>query len=170
MISDAIEVHPYDPHWPQQFAETAARVRQALGTSLIVAMEHVGSTAVPGLAAKPVIDLNLVIPSTAELPTAITGLATIGYVHEGDKGIPGRDAFRWPPGEPRHHLYVCAAASAELRRQLLFRDYLRAHSEEARQYERLKRELAARFREDRLAYSEGKTPFIQAVLRKHGVH
>ena len=165
MISDAIEIVDYDPLWPIQFAEIAARVRQALGASLLVAIEHVGSTAVPGLAAKPIIDLDVVIPSAADLPQAIARLATLGYVHEGDRGLAGREAFHSPPGMARHHLYVCPADSGELRRHRLFRDHLRCHPEEARRYEALKRALATRCRGDHLAYSEGKTAFVQAVLR-----
>ena len=90
----------------------------------------------------------------------------LGYVYEGDKGIPGRAAFLWPPGTPRHHLYVCASGNLELRRHLAFRDYLLANPDEARRYETLKRELAQRYRGDRVAYNDGKTEFVEATLAK----
>src|ERR1700677_1324327 len=126
--NDPVLIQDYDPAWPEAFSKLAARVKAALN-SLAVTVEHIGSTAVPGLAAKPIIDLDVVLASAADLPEAIRLLATIGYVHEGDLGIPGREAFRSPPGEPRHHLYLLATGAAELRRHLAFRDALRADSD-----------------------------------------
>lgn len=168
-MSAAIEIMDYDPQWPRQFAEIAARVRQALPSHLLVAVEHIGSTSVPGLAAKPVIDLDVVIPSADDMPAVIEALATLGYGHEGDLGIAGREAFHWPPGMPRHHLYACPAESEELRRHLAFRDFLRAHPDEARRYEILKRDLADRFRDNRAAYTDGKAEYILTVLGKVGL-
>jgi len=165
---ESVVIRDYDPQWPRQFAEIAARVRAAFAGGPLLAIEHVGSTAVPGLAAKPIIDLDMVIPSEADLPDAGSRLAALGYVYEGDNGIPGRTAFLWPPGTQRHHLYVCASGNLELRRQLAFRDYLRVNPGAARRYESLKRDLARRFREDRRAYSDGKTEFVEAVLAKAG--
>ena len=168
-MSDAIEIHEYDPRWPEQFAVIARRVRCTLGPDLLVAIEHIGSTAVPGLAAKPVIDLGVIIKSADLLPAAVAGLATIGYVHEGDKGIPDRAAFHWPPGETRHHLYVCSPASRELYRQIAFRNFLRACPNERAKYAALKYALAERYREDRGAYSDAKTDFVLSVLKRAGV-
>jgi len=163
---DPIIVVDYDPSWPGQFDEIAARVRAAFAGAPLVAVEHIGSTSVAGLAAKPIVDLNVIVPTRADLPDAIARLATLGYVHEGDKGVAGREAFRCPPGTARHHLYACAQDNAEHRRHIAFRDYLREHPEAARQYEALKRDLAARFRNDRPAYNDGKTDFVEAVLAK----
>lgn len=163
---DPIEVADYDPLWPAQFDEIAARVRTAFAGTPLVAVEHVGSTSVVGLAAKPIIDLNVIVPTRADLPDAIVRLASLGYVHEGDKGITGREGFQWPPGEARHHLYACAQDNAEHKRHIAFRDYLRAHPDEAQGYETLKRRLAGRFRDDRAAYNDGKTEFVEAVLKK----
>lgn len=165
-MSDPVEVVEYDSRWPEQFARLAARVRVAVPLGAIKAVEHIGSTAVPGLAAKSVIDLDVVLSSADALPCVVAGLAALGYVHEGDKGIPGRDAFRWPPGESRHHLYVCRPHAAELRRHLLFRDHLRAHPEICAEYAALKRALAAQFRHDRLGYSQAKTHFVSDVLKR----
>jgi GrpB-like predicted nucleotidyltransferase (UPF0157 family) len=165
-MGDPVEIVDYNPLWAEKFMQLKARVVRTLGESLAVAVEHVGSTAVPGLAAKPVIDIDVVVPSTIEIPAAIEGLTTLGYRHEGEKGINGRVAFHWPPGEERHHLYVCPSDSPELRRHLDFRNFLRAHPEEIRRYADLKRSLAAQFRNDRIAYNEGKGNYVREVLAK----
>ena len=155
----------YDPHWPDLFEDLRAPVVAALG-DLVVIVEHVGSTAVPGLAAKPIIDMDVVVPSVADVPKAIERVALLGYAHQGDLGIRGREAFTPPPGKPAHHLYVCALGSDELRRHRSFRDYLRSHPDDARAYEALKKAAASRFAEDRAAYSESKTRFVEAVLQR----
>ena len=161
---EPVEILDYDPEWPAQFAEIAARVRVAFADGPLLAVEHVGSTAIVGLAAKPVIDMDVVVPSLSDVPDAIARLAALGYVHEGDKGVPGREAFLWPLGTARHHLYLCVCDNAEYHRHIAFRNYLRAHPDEARRYAALKRDLAERFRDDRTAYSEGKREFVEAVL------
>ena len=120
----------------------------------------------PGLSAKPIIDVDVVIPSRADLPDAITRLATLGYKHPGDLGITSREAFRSPTDAPLQNLYVCAEDSPELRRHLAFRDYLRADPNEARCYEELKLRLAAEFKDNRETYINGKSEYIEAVLRK----
>jgi GrpB-like predicted nucleotidyltransferase (UPF0157 family) len=155
----------YDPHWPDLFEELRAPVVAALG-DLVFIVEHVGSTAVPGLAAKPIIDMDVVVPSVADIPEAIGRLAILGYVHRGDLGIPGREAFISPAGKSRHHLYVCALGSEELRRHRSFRDYLLTHPDDARAYGALKKAAALRFAEDRAAYTEAKTRFVEAVLQR----
>jgi GrpB-like predicted nucleotidyltransferase (UPF0157 family) len=119
---------------------------------------------VPGLAAKPIIDLDVVIGSPDDLPAVIAELRPLGYRPQGDLGVPGREAFNYPPGRPPHHLYVCALGHRELARHLAFRDFLRAHPDTARTYATLKRSLASRFRNDRDAYTEAKTTFIEQVL------
>jgi GrpB-like predicted nucleotidyltransferase (UPF0157 family) len=165
-MPDPVVIVAYDPRWPETFHALRQRIVDVLG-EVAPSVEHVGSTAVPGLAAKPIIDLDVVV-QLADLPIAIVRLATLGYAHEGERGVPGREAFRWPPGEPRHHLYVCPAGSPELRRHLLFRDYLRTHPEAAAAYAALKRDAAHRFREDRGAYTAAKDPFVEDVLRRAG--
>ena len=161
-MTDPVEIVDYDPEWPVEFERLAARALAALGP-LGVGAEHVGSTAVPGLAAKPVIDLAVVIPSAAGLLAAIAALAAGGYVYEGDRGTPGLEAFLWPVGERRHHLYVCVVGAAELGRMLAFRDRLRADPAEALAYARLKRELALRHRTDRIAYTDAKTAYVTGL-------
>jgi GrpB-like predicted nucleotidyltransferase (UPF0157 family) len=162
-IADSLVVIDYDPAWPALFAALRAPVAAALG-DVALAIEHVGSTAVSGLAAKPIIDLDVVIRTEADLPAATARLASLGYAPEGELGVPGRTAFTWPPQTARHHLYVCALASAEFRRHLLFRDYLRAHPATAAAYATLKRQLAERYRTQRDAYTQAKDPFIRAAL------
>jgi GrpB-like predicted nucleotidyltransferase (UPF0157 family) len=170
----AIEVVPYDPEWPRTFEVLQASLRRALG-DIVVEVEHVGSTAVPGLAAKPILDLDVVIPSRDSLPVAVSRLAALGYRHEGDLGVSGREAFardasdvprdgsrrEWPP----HHLYACAADSPELRRHLVFRDWLRRDRAAADEYARLKQRLAVTHRFDRDAYTNSKSEFIKTALR-----
>jgi GrpB-like predicted nucleotidyltransferase (UPF0157 family) len=159
-----IEVVAYDPTWPALFAQ----IRDALWPVLAdvaLTIEHVGSTAVPGLAAKPIIDMSVVVPSERELPLAIARLATRGYQHLGNLGIEGREAFRRPPESPRHNLYVCPQGSTGLRNHLAVRDYLRAHPDMARAYGDLKQQLAARFPTDIDRYVDGKTDLILTILR-----
>jgi GrpB-like predicted nucleotidyltransferase (UPF0157 family) len=164
-MSEPIVIVEYDPHWPRIFEELRASLVTSLG-DLAVAVEHVGSTAVPGLAAKPIIDLDLVVASSDHIPAAIARLADLGYAHKGDQGIPGREAFLAPASAPRHHLYACPSDGEELRRHLLFRDSLRAHPRVAGDYEGLKKAAALRFRDDRVAYVEAKSRFIEEVLRR----
>ena len=162
-MSDAVIVVEYNPAWPSEFIRLRDRAQAALG-DVAVTIEHVGSTAVPGLPAKDLIDMVVVVESDDDVNEAIACLATIGYRARGNLGVEGREAFWWPEGEKRHHLYVSPTTSAELHAQVAFRDRLRADPAVARAYVALKRELAARHRNDRLAYTEAKTEFIDAVL------
>ena len=122
----------------------------------------------PGLAAKPTIDILILLSSETGLPAAIERLGTVGYTHEGDLGVRGREAFANPPGISAHdhHVYVCPPSSEQYRHQIAFRDYLRASSDVARAYGDLKRDLAIRFCDDRVGYSKAKTAFILDVLRR----
>jgi GrpB-like predicted nucleotidyltransferase (UPF0157 family) len=158
-----VEIRDYDPTWPLRFTELAARILTGIGGSALRA-EHVGSTAVTGLAGKPVIDIDVVVATRGDIPEVIRRLGTLGYVHEGDLGIPGREAFRGMPGEPRHHLYVVVEGSHELTRHLRFRDALRADPAVRDRYADLKRSAAARHGNDRAAYAQAKSAFIEAVL------
>jgi GrpB-like predicted nucleotidyltransferase (UPF0157 family) len=162
-MSEPVEVVDWSPEWQAQFDRYARRLREALGV-LPVSIEHVGSTSVQGLAAKPIIDIDVVLRRAADVAEAVERLGRIGYRHEGDLGIPGRAAFAWPPGEQRHHLYVVVAGSDACTAHLIFRDYLRDHPDVAQQYASLKRCLAGAHAADRAAYTEGKTEFIDRVL------
>jgi GrpB-like predicted nucleotidyltransferase (UPF0157 family) len=162
-----IVVVDYDPSWPELFEKLKAHVEPVLA-GLAISIEHVGSTAVPGLAAKPVIDLDVVV-SEGDVAEAVVRLATLGYEHLGDQGVPEREAFRAPPGAPVHHLYVCPSTSVALANHRAVRDHLRATPTDARAYGELKRQLAARYVDDADGYVEGKTSFLLAILRRNGV-
>ncbi|KAA6464755.1 GrpB family protein [Acidobacteria bacterium AB60] len=161
-VSNPIILVDYDPAWPRLFDALRARIAEALG-SLAARIEHIGSTAVPGLPAKPVIDIDVLLASDHALPEAIARLARIGYTHQGDLGIAGREAFQAPAHDPAHHLYVCSPDCAEFKRHLAFRDLLRAHPDQAKLYGDLKRSLAAQFRDDRNAYVTAKTEFVSRL-------
>ncbi len=175
---DEIALVPYDPHWPELFTLEAARIREVLGSDSIVAVEHFGSTAVPGLSAKPIIDLIVAVRSLAEARKyAVPALEVLGYVYWSDDPAPDRLFFvkGLPPNGPRaHHVHIVEPSVSHNPRlgafsfadRLLFRDYLRAHPDEARRYEDLKRDLAARFPDDREAYTDGKTEYVYGVMQK----
>jgi GrpB-like predicted nucleotidyltransferase (UPF0157 family) len=161
--AEPVVVVPYDPAWATAFALLRDRLAPALG-ELAAGIEHVGSTAVPGLDAKPIVDIDVVIRHAEDLGEVVRRLAGLGYEHLGDLGIVGREAFRPQPDLPRHHLYVCAAGAPVLQAHLTLRDALRADPALAASYAALKHELAKRFQDDRDSYAEGKTAFITAVL------
>jgi GrpB-like predicted nucleotidyltransferase (UPF0157 family) len=161
-MTAAITIEDYDPGWAQQFESLRSRIALTLGP-LVAAIEHVGSTAVPGLAAKPIIDLDVLLRSDADLPLVIGKLELLGYQHQGDLGIPGREAFQSPPDEFPHHLYVCLPESLEFRRHLAFRNHLRDHPDDADAYSRLKRDLAATLA-NRDAYTQAKSAFVEQIL------
>lgn len=158
-----IVIADYDPDWPVQFEKIRSQVAEQLGP-VAVTIEHVGSTSVPGLAAKPIIDIDIVVASDDDVPQAIELLRPLGYEHEGDLGVTGREAFAVPPGAYQHHLYVVTVGGRELKRHVAFRDRLRRDSQARREYEALKRRLAAQPGVDRSNYSQLKSDFIEKVL------
>jgi GrpB-like predicted nucleotidyltransferase (UPF0157 family) len=155
----------YDPTWPATFSQIRDRVWHEI-SDIAVTIEHVGSTAVPGLAGKPVIDIDVVIPLHAKVMTIIGRLARLGYVHQGDLGVQDREAFKSPAGAPAHHLYVCRRGSVALRNHLTLRDHLRQHHEDAVAYAALKRTLAAECT-DVDSYTRKKTDFILSILQRY---
>ena len=164
-----VVISSYQTSWRERFDELNALLRRVLA-AYIVEIEHVGSTAVPGLDAKPIIDLDIVISDTTEFEQVKVRLANVGYRHCGDQGVPGREAFEMLQAEGHevadHHLYVCRESSAELRRHLAFRDFLRNNPEDAAEYGQLKRRLAEEFRGNREGYTEAKSRFIEQALEK----
>jgi GrpB-like predicted nucleotidyltransferase (UPF0157 family) len=158
-MANPVIILDYDPNWPGLFQSLRQRIADAFG-DMAAAIEHVGSTAVPHLTAKPIIDIDVLLASETMLPAAIERLASLGYLHRGNLGIPEREAFLAPADAPPHHLYVCPPCSAEFRRHVAFRDYLRSHPQEAKIYGDLKVALAERFREDRPAYMTAKGEFV----------
>jgi GrpB-like predicted nucleotidyltransferase (UPF0157 family)/RimJ/RimL family protein N-acetyltransferase len=159
-----LEVVAYDPTWPLRFEEERARIAGAL-VARAAAIEHIGSTAVPGLAAKPVIDILVGLRSPPLDEAGVRALESLGYDYRGEFGIPGRQFFR--QGEPRSHHVHAVALGGELWAVLLaFRDRLRDHPEEAARYASLKRELASRYAGERGSYTEAKGPFIEEILQR----
>jgi len=155
---------PYDPTWPAEFAAEEARILDAV-RGLPIRLEHVGSTAVPGLDAKPIIDILAGCPPRADRGAYVAALRQIGYEHKGAFGIPGRNYFR--RGSPRsHHLHLVSWSSALWHRHLAFRDALRADASLRQEYAALKRDLARTFADDKEKYTSAKGPFIASVLRE----
>jgi GrpB-like predicted nucleotidyltransferase (UPF0157 family) len=158
-------VVPYDPHWPAVFAVLRARADEAL-TGIDHVTEHVGSTAVPGLAAKPIIDISVVVPAAAVVGPAVGALARAGWRPEGELGVAGREALAPPAGLAYHHMYVVIAGSGAHRDHVDLRDFLRSQPAEAARYAQLKYSLAALLPTDRTAYAEGKAEMIGQFLRQ----
>ncbi len=167
MANKRVVVVSYEERWKEEFE----KIKEYLNNTLkdcIVGIEHVGSTSVEGLAAKPVIDLDVIIEDRGKFETVKQGLESLGYSHEGDKGIPGREAFRYKemPEFMAHHLYVCAEDSEELKRHLIFRDHLRSHKEDRERYSAIKMEGAKRFPTDREQYMAYKSTVIEEIYKK----
>ncbi len=153
----------YDPAWAEGAAAEIGRIAAAVGGTA-VRIEHVGSTAVPGLAAKPIVDLQLSVADVDARSLYVVQLESLDYLFAPDPASPDFHFFGLPAARPRtHHLHVCAAGSEDERRHLAVRDYLRAHPEEVARYGALKRGLAARAPGDRLAYIEGKDTYVAAL-------
>lgn len=163
MRTKHVVVLPYDEKWKQDFIAIKEEISAALG-DIAIAIEHVGSTSVEGMAAKPIIDIDVVVKKEL-ISDAILALSKIGYIHEGNLGIPGREAFAYEGKEhlQRHHLYVCPEDSAELKRHLAFRDYLRKHTGAVEEYSRIKTEAAKLYPEDIDKYIEYKSPVIEKI-------
>ena len=165
-----VVVEPYNEEWKSDFIA----IRDELDTVLkdiVLRIEHVGSTSVEGLSAKPVIDVDVVIKDTTVLPDVISALQTIGYFHEGDLGIPGREAFKYEGKEHlrKHHLYVCSQDSEELKRHVTFRDYLRSNPDAVEEYSKIKEEAAYLYPWDIDKYIEHKSPVIEMIYKRIGL-
>ncbi|HEY7621899.1 MAG TPA: GrpB family protein [Solirubrobacteraceae bacterium] len=159
-MSEAVRIVDYDDRWPAAAQAELGRIKAALGP-LAIRCEHVGSTAVPGLAAKPIIDLQLAVVPIERREAFAAPLERLGYLFVPDPDSPDYHFFAKPPEHPRsHHLHVCRSGSEHEFRHLAVRDFLRAHDDEAANYGALKRAVAARHADDRVAYVEGKHAFV----------
>ena len=156
----------YDGEWPAEFAREATAIRAALA-DLEIELHHIGSTAVEGLSAKPVIDILLIVSSLAVLDASPDRLVSLGYEGRGEFGVPGRRFFQKTrdDGARTHQIHAYATGDGAIRRHLDFRDFLKAHSIVADAYVRLKAELAEQHGDDIEAYAEGKTTFVREVER-----
>ena len=158
----------YDPRWPALYEEERDRILAVVG-SLIIGIEHIGSTAVPGLGGKPIIDIMPAVGCLTDAERCIEPLEGIGYeyVPEYNELMPERRYFhKGPPQAHTFHLHMVELSSGFWERHLLFRDWLRTHPEDAQEYYRLKKELAARFGRDREGFTDAKTPFIESIVAR----
>jgi len=158
-----IEIAPYDPLWPIRFQEETAILRRGLRSWLVGPIEHIGSTAIPGLAAKPVIDIMAGVRTLDESRPAIAAATELGYCYSPYQAELEHWLCKPSPSFRTHHLHLIPVGTPQWLRPIAFRDYLRAHSTVASEYEVLKRSLAAKHRLDREAYTQAKRPFIDGV-------
>lgn len=165
-----VVVEPYDEAWKEDFAAIRDELEAVLN-GLVLRIEHVGSTSVEGLSAKPVIDIDVVISDRSIFPEVVSALESIGYSHEGDLGIPGREAFKYEGKDhlKKHHLYVCAQDAEELKRHIAFRDFLRSDPDAVAEYSRIKEEGARLYPDDIDKYIEHKSPFIESIYKRIGL-
>jgi GrpB-like predicted nucleotidyltransferase (UPF0157 family) len=159
-------VVPYDPAWAAAYQAAAAEIAAVLGAEL-VAIHHAGSTAIPGIRAKPIIDLVVEVRQLDAMDAAAEALGALGYVAWGEHGIPLRRFFTKSSGPMRtHNLHSFPIGHPEIRRMLNFRDYLWVHPDDAQAYSQLKQDLARRFPTDIESYTLGKTVFIEEIVRR----
>ena len=164
MKTAGVIVLPYDKAWKSDFEKIKNELENAIG-DCIIGIEHVGSTSVEGLSAKPCIDIDVIIKDYSVFEAVVDRLNAIGYIHEGNLGIPDREAFKYAekPHLQKHHLYVCPQDSEELRRHITFRDFLRSHPEAVQKYGQIKEAAAERFPNDIDGYIRYKSPCIEEL-------
>lgn len=167
MTHKSIEVVPYNAAWPQLFEEEAARIKQALGENCI-AIHHIGSTAVPELCAKPVIDMIPVVLDIMKVDQVIQNMQSLGYEAKGEFGMLFRRFFIKNLGPQAYHIHVYERDNPEIERHLKFRDWMRVHEDDRKAYAALKQELALKYPNDRMAYGFGKETFVAEIEAKTG--
>ena len=167
MRTAKVSVVPYDEAWGEAFEQIKKEIIAAAG-DLILSVEHVGSTSVPSLCAKPCIDIDVVIEDYSAFDAVVLALSKIGYIHEGDLGIKDREAFKYSGKMHlmKHHLYVCPKDSAELYRHIAFRELLRSDADAREEYGRVKETAARLYPEDIDKYIEFKSPCIEKLYKK----
>ena len=164
MRTAKVTVLPYNPEWKNAFEEIKADIENALG-DLILGIEHVGSTSVEGMSAKPCIDIDVIIKDYSVFETVVDKLNTLGYIHEGDLGIEDREAFDYSDKANlmKHHLYVCPEYSKELHRHITFRDFLKSNPKAVEKYSKVKETAAELFPDDIDKYIQYKSPCIEEL-------
>ncbi|MFN2464075.1 MAG: 2-amino-4-hydroxy-6-hydroxymethyldihydropteridine diphosphokinase [Candidatus Dormibacteria bacterium] len=168
LVADAVILVDYNPEWPEDFARERARLQERLGDTAL-RIDHVGSTAVPGLMAKAIIDIQVSVPDVADVDSYRVPLEDLGYAFEPDPRFPTYPFFRYPgSGRRLVHLHVAQVGSAEEQEHLVFRDRLREDPVIASLYRDLKHELARRFFADRRSYSNSKGSFVTGVVKRPG--
>ena len=163
-------VLPYSKEWKSDFEKIKKELVCAL-EGLIIGIEHVGSTSVEGLSAKPCIDIDVIIKDYSAFEPVVSALAAIGYTHEGNLGIKDREAFKYTdkPHLKKHHLYVCPQDSAELYRHITFRNFLRVNPDAIKKYSKVKETAAKLFPNDIDKYIEYKSPCIEELYALCGL-
>ena len=164
-MTDLIVIVPYDAKWPELFLELGTTLREALG-EIALRIDHIGSTSIPGLDAKPIIDVQISIVSFEPLNRYRVPLEDLGFVFRENNPDLTKRYFREMPGKRRIHIHVRERGSWAEQFALLFRDYMRTHEEAVKNYAALKYRLAGKYRNDRLSYTNGKAPFIWEVMAK----
>ena len=164
MKTKKVVVLPYENSWKTAFEDIKKEIESAL-SEFIIGIEHVGSTSVEGMSAKPCIDIDVIIKDYSVFDDVVRRLAAIGYTHEGDLGIKDREAFKYTdkPHLMTHHLYVCPRDSEELYRHITFRNFLRSNAEAVKKYSSVKERAAALFPDDIDKYIEYKSPCIEEL-------
>lgn len=159
-----VDIHPYDPEWPQRYAQESERLKKCLGDWLLD-IQHIGSTAIPGMPSKPILDIAIGVRDFDEAFDTLPLMEELGYQFRGEQGVSRRHFFIL--GRPRtHHVHMIEWESRGWKQRLGFRDYLVAHSDTAREYWELKQRLAKEFPRDIRSYSEGKEAFINSILAR----
>ncbi|WP_131782162.1 bifunctional GrpB family protein/GNAT family N-acetyltransferase [Legionella gresilensis] len=167
-MSNIVEVVAYENNWPELFLAEASLIKEALGANCIT-IYHIGSTAVPGLSAKPIIDILPVVKDISLVGNAVSQMVAIGYCYRGEYGIPFRRYFQKFQGDKRtHHVHIFEVGNSEIDRHLKFRDWMCAHADDREAYAQLKKELALKYPDDILNYCEGKEAFIATIDNKSG--
>ncbi|MFN6483363.1 MULTISPECIES: GrpB family protein [unclassified Nostoc] len=162
-----VEVVPHNLTWRSKFDDESKHVALTLGEN-VVAIHHIGSTAIPNIYAKPIIDLLVEVENIAKVDDCSLDMEALGYEVMGEFGIPNRRFFRKhnETGTRTYHIHTFTARSSEVKRHLAFRDYMIAHSEDAQKYSELKRKLAKQYPNDIIGYMDGKDGFIKEMQRK----
>lgn len=170
MKTQKVTVLPYDQKWKSDFEEIKKEIENAAG-DLIADIQHVGSTSVEGMCAKPCIDIDVIINDYSVFADVVKRLEATGYIHEGNLGIIDREAFAYTGKEhlQKHHLYVCPKSSKELHRHITFRDFLRKNPDAAEKYSMIKEKAAKLFPNDIEKYIEYKSPCIEEIYKMCGL-
>ena len=170
MRTRKVVVLTYDVAWKTAFEKIINEIEAEIG-DLIIGIEHVGSTSVEGMSAKPCIDIDVIIKDYSVFGEVVRKLGAIGYIHEGDLGIKDREAFKYAdkPHLMTHHLYVCPRDSEELHRHIAFRDFLRKNPEAVKKYSQVKETAAKLFPDEIEQYIAFKAPCIEELYKECGL-
>ena len=160
-----VEIHEYTTEWRAEFLAIGATLRSAL-REVAVRIDHIGSTSITHLAAKPIIDIQISVASLEPMDAYLRPIESLGYAWRKDNPERTKRYFREPPGSRRTHIHVRKAGSWHEQYALLFRDYVRDHEDDRRRYETVKRELALRYRDERARYTDAKAPIFWEIMRR----